>query len=676
MKNKNDRPEQTTGLSGDSTIPLGSVQTGHQLRRLAEEIASTNVARLPEETPQTHELRVHQIELEMQNDELRRTQMELDILRARYFDLYDLAPVGYCSISEKGLILESNLTAANLLGVARGVLVNQLFSHFIFKEDQDIYYRHSKQIFEMNSTQSFELRMLKTDGTMFWANLQVVVAKYLDEAPVCRVMISDITERKQSEEALLNSRTAALNIIEDAYESRRKIEQVNMVLKEREEILKKNQENLQKLNRTLKALSRSDKTMMHATDESRYVNDVCKIVAEDCGYPMVWIGLAEEDEQKTVRPVAYAGFEDGYLETLKISWADTELGRGPTGTAIRTGKICKCGNMLTDPSFEPWRKEAVKRGYSSSIVFPLISMTGEKKTFGAMSLYSFEPDSFSDDEVNLLSELAEDLSHGIMGLRFRKLADEIFRRDKETLEKLVGERSEKLIDVQIELEKAKRLSDIGTLAATVAHELRNPLAAMSMALAIIRRKPTEETVNRQSDNIEKMINESNQIINNLLFYSRLRSPQYEVCDLHAILRECVEIQKRRSEKEILFNTCFDSEKSMMMADTLQMREVFNNLLNNAADAVPASGGQIGIQSHDLGNNVEIIIGDNGHGITGQILGKIFDPFFTTKAKGTGLGLTVCSQIVNMHDGKIDIISEQDKGSTVTLVLPKRKDSHE
>ena len=126
----------------------------------------------------------------------------------------------------------------------------------------------------------------------------------------------------------------------------------------------------------------------------------------------------------------------------------------------------------------------------------------------------------------------------------------------------------------------------------------------------------------------------------------------------------------------MFNTCFDSEKSMMMADTLQMREVFNNLLNNAADAVPASGGQIGIQSHDLGNNVEIIIGDNGHGITGQILGKIFDPFFTTKAKGTGLGLTVCSQIVNMHDGKIDIISEQDKGSTVTLVLPKRKDSHE
>ena len=115
---------------------------------------------------------------------------------------------------------------------------------------------------------------------------------------------------------------------------------------------------------------------------------------------------------------------------------------------------------------------------------------------------------------------------------------------------------------------------------------------------------------------------------------------------------------------------------MIMADALQMREVFNNLLDNAVDAVPATGGQIEIRSRDLGDNVEIIIGDNGHGINGQVLGKIFNPFFTTKAKGTGLGLTVCSQIVKMHDGKIDISSELDKGSTVTLLLPKRKDSHE
>jgi len=147
MKNKDDLPEQAAP----------SASSGQDLRRRAEEIArekaapsAENLQALsPEETRQTlHELRVHQIELEMQNEELRRAQADLDAARARYFDLYDLAPVGYCTISEKGLILEANLTAATLLGVARGALVNQPFTRFILLEDQDIYYLHRRQLFE------------------------------------------------------------------------------------------------------------------------------------------------------------------------------------------------------------------------------------------------------------------------------------------------------------------------------------------------------------------------------------------------------------------------------------------------------------------------------------------------------------------------------------------------
>ena len=129
-----------------------------------------------------HELRVHQIELEMQNEELRRTQAELDAARARYFDLYDLAPVGYCTLTEKGLILEANLTAATLLGVARGALVKQPITRFILKEDQDIYYLHRKQLFETGEPQACELRMLKKDGTTFWAHLPATAAQDADGA--------------------------------------------------------------------------------------------------------------------------------------------------------------------------------------------------------------------------------------------------------------------------------------------------------------------------------------------------------------------------------------------------------------------------------------------------------------------------------------------------------------
>ena len=125
---------------------------------------------------------------------------------------------------------------------------------------------------------------------------------------------------------------------------------------------------------------------------------------------MVWIGYAEQDEAKTVRPVAQAGFEKGYLETVNITWADTERGWGPTGTAIRTGKPSSCKNMLTDPNFKPWREEAIKRGYASSAVFPLIAAG---KAFGAITIYSTAPDSFSEKEAQLLSEMADDISYGI-----------------------------------------------------------------------------------------------------------------------------------------------------------------------------------------------------------------------------------------------------------------------
>jgi PAS domain S-box-containing protein len=148
-----------------------------------------------------HELRVHQIELEMQNEELRRAQLELDAARARYFDLYDLAPVGYCTASEKGLILEANLTAASLLGVARGALVKQPLTRFVLTEDQDIYYQHRKQLFETGAPQTCELRLVKNDGTPFWARLAATVVQSAG-VPVCRVTLSDISERKQAETAL------------------------------------------------------------------------------------------------------------------------------------------------------------------------------------------------------------------------------------------------------------------------------------------------------------------------------------------------------------------------------------------------------------------------------------------------------------------------------------------
>jgi PAS domain S-box-containing protein len=178
------------------------------LRRRAEEKARADDVKAqkplsPKESGRLlHELQVHQIELEMQNEELRRAQGELEAARARYFDLFDLAPVGYFTLSEQGLILEANLTGAGLLGVERRALVKKPLTRFILPEDQDIYYRHRKQLFETGTPQVYDLRVLRADAAAFWARLETTEAQDADGAPVCRAVMSDITASKQAEEKL------------------------------------------------------------------------------------------------------------------------------------------------------------------------------------------------------------------------------------------------------------------------------------------------------------------------------------------------------------------------------------------------------------------------------------------------------------------------------------------
>ena len=148
-----------------------------------------------------HELQVHQIELEMQNDELRRTQGELDVERARYFDLYDLAPIGYLTVSDEGVVLKANLAAATMLGVVRYFLINKRFSQFFFIEDQGVYSQHSKRLIDSGELQNWEMRLKRFDGSHFWAELQSTLAHNGENW----ITLHDITERKQMAAAIQNT---------------------------------------------------------------------------------------------------------------------------------------------------------------------------------------------------------------------------------------------------------------------------------------------------------------------------------------------------------------------------------------------------------------------------------------------------------------------------------------
>ena len=193
------------------------------LRRQAEELAQkTSTALLdkpgelsPAQMHQVlHELRVHQIELEMQNEELRRIQNELELSRTRYFDLYDLAPFGYFSLNGQSMILEANLTASELLGVVRSKLVNQPFSCFILPSDQDIFYRHRQQMVATGESQSFEIHLLRNGDDPFWAKLQANLSVNAEGSAVFRVMAHDISERKTMQRSMDLSRALFENATE------------------------------------------------------------------------------------------------------------------------------------------------------------------------------------------------------------------------------------------------------------------------------------------------------------------------------------------------------------------------------------------------------------------------------------------------------------------------------
>ena len=174
------------------------------------------------------------------------------------------------------------------------------------------------------------------------------------------------------------------------------------------------EERLRRVNRAHRALSKSNEALVRTTDESTLLRQICQIIVEEAGYRLCWVGYAEQDAARTVRPIAHAGLDEGYLKAANITWADTERGRGPTGTCIRTGQIQIAKNIATDPQLAPWRADALQRGYASSIAIPLAA---DGQPFGALSIYSSEVEAFGDEEVRLLTELAGDLGYGIVSLR-------------------------------------------------------------------------------------------------------------------------------------------------------------------------------------------------------------------------------------------------------------------
>jgi len=408
---------------------------------------------------------------------------------------------------------------------------------------------------------------------------------------------------------------------------------------------KRADESLRQVNRTLLAYNHSDQALLRATDETAYLQAVCRIITEDCGYAMVWVGYAENDPEHSVRPVAHAGFEEGYLDTLRISWADTERGRGPTGTAIRTGTVYACRNMQTDPAFLPWRAEAERRGYAASVVFPL---RDANRVFGALSIYSREPDPFSDEEMHLLKDLADDFAAGIVTLRLRAA-------------------------------KARAEEQQQILLHMVSHDLRAPMAIIHGHAELIADCLGEagdpELVRESLRAIRRGIMRMDAMVDDLTDVARLEGGQLQLeCKPLAIAGYLSDLLRR--SKSVLdlprFILQVPEDLPPVQADADRLDRILTNLLTNA-QKYSEPGTPVRVRALPQPGEVVISVADQGRGISPEDLPHLFSRFYRAKgarrADSIGLGLYITRLLVEAHDGRVWVESTPGKGSTFSFTLP-------
>jgi two-component system cell cycle sensor histidine kinase/response regulator CckA len=629
-----------------------------------------------------HELRVHQIELEIQAEELRRTQLKLEASRRRYFDLYDLAPNGYCTLSAKGLIQEANLTLSTMLGLPRAGLMTKPFSHVVIQEDVGRFYALHGVLIKTGRPQLIDLRLIRRDHGPLWVHVAATTMPDDNGALVVHFALSDITELKLGEikfRRLFDESPVGKFITQLTGQVAGNRAFCRMLRYTAPELAGKKWEDIshpddvEMTRRELALLLSGEKSLTQFNQ--RYLQNNGAVVWGEVSTAL----LRDADGQPPYFITTVNDITDRLAleKTIHLRGAALEAAANAIIIADKQGIIEWVNPAFT--ALSGWslaeavgknQQELMKSGQHDAAVY---QQMGETLLAGKVwhgEIVNRRKDGALRTEDVTITPLRDE--HGAI-TNLVTIALDITER--KTLE--------------AQFLQAQRTEAIGALASGIAHDLNNVLSSILLVTGVVKSKMSDEDDLKLLALATSSARRGGEIVRQLLTYSRGQKGERTPVQAGHLVTEMVAMMRATFPRNIDLQLQPLAGLWPVIADPTQLHQVLMNLCVNARDAMPA-GGRLTVGAANVtlveggaklpprtrpGPYVVLKVSDTGAGIPPEIKHRIFDPFFTTKplGKGTGLGLSTLLGIVHSHAGFVEVDSTPNVGSTFSIYLPAISD---